>query len=452
MDLALKFVGFLATAYLARVLGKSGFGAINVAQSILNYAIVLSTGGVAILGTRKIASNLKVGEITGQIFYGRFIFSTIVFLVTITITFLLSGLSESFYIIFTYMLFLFPTVFMLGWFFVGIQKMETVAYARIIGTIVYFIIVVLIVKERQDAVLTGIAWTTGGMATTLFFLYFYKRYGYSFHLSGSKRNFLEMLKESFPLGIASYISQFLVAFPVIYVAFIAGNSEAGIFSAALKMTSLFLIFDRVFATLFLPKITNVITTRESSLEELFNTILKIIVLSTLAASIFLFLFSELIIIKVFGSAYTEAIFIFKLLLVYFVFTIIDSVFANTLIGLMKEKVYTISLLIALIIFLTSTFILTPFLEEYGVIYSFIIINIISLSYMSINLRKEIKIKLYRLVILPLLCTLIILLFFIFFPIPIYIELMIAFLIFIPLLIKVMGFGKDEINFIRRVFI
>lgn len=452
MDLALKFVGFLATAYLARILGKSGFGAINVGQSILNYAIVLSTGGLAILGTRKIASDSKASEITGQVFYGRFIFSIIVFLLAVTITFLLLGLSESFYIVFTYLLFLFPTVFMLGWFFVGIQKMETVAYARIIGTIVYFIIIVVIVKERQDAVLTGIAWTAGGIATTLFFLYFYKRYGYSFHLSRGRNKFLRTLKESFPLGIASYISQFLVAFPIIYIAFIAGNSVAGIFSAALKMISLFLIFDRVFATLFLPKITNVISTRESSLEELFNIILKIVVISTLIVSIFLFVFSELIIIKVFGSTYIEAVYIFRLLLFYFVFTIIDSVFANTLIGLMKEKVYTISLLIALIVFLAATFVLTPFLREYGVIYSFIVINIISLSYMSINLKKEIKIKFYRLVILPLLCTSLILLVFILFVIPFYIELIISFLIFIPLLIKITGFSKGEINFIKQVFI
>lgn len=452
MDLALKFIGFLATAYLARVLGKSGFGAINVGQSVLNYALILSTGGLTILGTRKIASNSEASEITGQIFYGRFTLSVIVFLSTITITFLLLGLSESFYIIFTYMLFLFPAVFMLEWFFLGIQKMEAVAYTRIIGTIVYFITAVLIIKGRENAVLTGIAWTSGGIMTALFFLYFYKRYGYSFHLSKGKKNFLKTLKKSFPLGLASYISQFLFAFPIIYIAFIAGNSQAGIFSAALKMISLFLIFDRVFAALFLPKITNVISTSESSLEELFNTILKIIVLSALVASIFLFLFSEPIIIKVFGTNYTEAISIFRLLLIYFVFTIIDSIFANTLIGLMKEKVYTISLLIAMIVFLISTFILTPFLEEYAVVYSFIIINIISLSYMSINLRKEIKIKLYRLIILPLLCALSILLLFIFLTVPLYIELIIAVFIFIPLLIKVIGFGKDEINFIKRVFI
>jgi len=452
MDLAMKFIGFLATAYLARVLGKSGFGAINVGQSVLNYASVLATGGLVILGTRKIAANQDSNVIAGEIFYGRLSLSIIVFVIAIAVTFILTGFSEISYIILAYIFCLFPTAFLLEWFFVGMQQMEKVAYARIIGTVVYFLLVAAIVNERDDAVLTGVAYTLGGVVSALCFIFFYKKAGYSFHLEKSKKNFLKTLKESFPLGIASYISQFLAAFPVIYIAYVAGNSKAGVFSAALKMIGLFLMFDRIFVTIFLPKITSVISTRESSLEEIFNTVLKINVFITLSASLFLFLLSELIITKVFGIDYSEAIFIFRLLLIYFVFTIIDSVFANTLIGLMKEKIYTISLLIALIIFLILTFGLTPVIGAYGVIYAFTILNIISLSYMIYFLKKDIEIKIARFIIVPALFTTIVLLFLIFLQTSLYIELLISAFLFIPLLVMILRIGKDEINFIKRIFI
>ncbi|OGU77761.1 MAG: hypothetical protein A2V93_10825 [Ignavibacteria bacterium RBG_16_34_14] len=452
MDLAMKFIGFLATAYLARVLGKSGFGAVNVGQSVLNYALVLANGGLTIFGTRKIAANQNSNEITGEIFFGRLTLSIIVFLITIILTFLLSGFSETSYIILSYIIFLFPTAFMLEWFFTGIQKMEIVAYTRILGTAVYFLLVIILINKEDDAVLTGIAWTIGGAVTSLYFIYFYKKSGYSFHLARSKKFFFRTLKESFPLGIASYISQFLAAFPVIYIAFIAGNSEAGIFSAAFKMAGLFLIFDRVFVTLFLPKIINIISARESSLEEIFNTVLKIVVVFTLIASLLLFLLCEFIITRVFGIDYTEAIFIFRLLLIYFVFTTIDSVFANTLIGLMKEKIYTISLLIALIVFLILTFGLTPFIGAYGVIYAFTILNIFSLSYMAYYIKRDIEVKILRFIIYPVLFTSIVLVLLIFLSMPLYIELLIAVIFFIPLLFIIMRIGKDEINFIKRIFI
>jgi O-antigen/teichoic acid export membrane protein len=452
MDMAMKFLGFLATAYLARVLGKSGFGAVNVGQSVLNYATVLSTGGLLILGTRKVAANHGSKLIAGEIFYGRLTLSIVVFLIAAAVTFIVSGFSEISFIILAFILCLFPTAFSMDWFFVGMQKMERVAYARILGTAVYLLIIVAIINERNDAILTGVAYTLGSVVTALLFIYFYKKEKYSFYLDKGRKNFLKTLKESFPLGIASYISQFLTAFPVIYIAFIAGNSQAGVFSAALKMIGLFLMFDRIFVTIFFPKITNVISTKESSLEEIFNTVLKINVFITLSASVLLFLFSEFIIIRTFGNEYSEAIFIFRLLLVYFAFTIIDSVFANTLIGLMKEKVYTLSLLFALIIFLIMTFILTPYIGEYGVIYSFMVINIISLSYMIFFIKRDIKIKVTRLIIVPILFAGVVFLFLALFKASFYIEILFAAFIFIPLLSIILGMGKEEINFIKRIFI
>jgi O-antigen/teichoic acid export membrane protein len=181
-------------------------------------------------------------------------------------------------------------------------------------------------------------------------------------------------------------------------------------------------------------------------------VLKINVFITLSASVLLFLFSEFIIIRTFGNEYSEAIFIFRLLLVYFAFTIIDSVFANTLIGLMKEKVYTLSLLFALIIFLIMTFILTPYIGEYSVIYSFMVINIISLSYMIFFIKRDIKIKVTRLIIVPILFAGVVFLFLALFKASFYIEILFAAFIFIPLLSIILGMGKEEINFIKRIFI
>ena len=451
MDLILKFIGFLTTAYLARVLGKSGFGTISIGVSVMNYAFVLSDCGMTILGTRKIAAGLKAEEISGQIIYGKFILSVVIFLLTAFVTLILMDLSENTYVILAYTLFLFPAAFTVDWFFVGKQKMDIVAYVRITGTAIYFLLVVLFVRNQYGTVFTGIAWTLGGVATALLYFFFYKKNNKSIHFSGVKK-FIKIIKESFPLGIASYSSQFIVAFPVIYIAYIAGNSKAGIFSAAFKMIGLSLIFDRVFVTLFLPKITAVISNAKSSLEEIFGTVLKIVVTFTLLTAMILYLFSDFIILKVFGSDYSESILIFKILLVYFSFTIINSVFANTLIGLNKEKGYTISLLIGVSAVLIFSFALTPFWHEYAVILSFILLDIISLSYMIIFIKKDIGIRIFSSILFPVIVTLLFLLLLIFFPMSVYFQLLILIVLLIPVLVAVTGFGKNEVDFIKRIFI
>ena len=451
MDLTLKFIGFLATAYLARVLGKSGFGTISIGVSVMNYAFVLSDCGMTVLGTRKIAAGLNADEISGQIIYGKFVLSIIIFFLSAFVTLILTGLSENAYVIFAYLFFLFPAAFTLDWFFVGKQKMDTVAYVRITGTTIYLLLVILFVRNQSGTVFTGVAWTLGSVTIALLYFYFYKKYNHSVHFNDAKKS-LKIIKESFPLGMASYLSQFIVAFPVIYIAYIAGNSKAGIFSAAFKMIGLFLIFDRVFATLFLPKITGIISNTESSLEEIFGTVLKIVVTFTLIIAMVLYLFSDFIILKVFGTNYSESIIIFKILLIYFTFTIINSVFANTLIGMKKEKGYTLSLLIGVSAVLIFTFVLTPLWREYAIIISFILLDIISLSYMIIFIRKDIGIRVFRSILFPVVITSLFLLLLIFFPMSIYFQLLIVVVLLIPVLIVVTGFRKNEIDFIKRIFI
>ena len=52
----MRLFGFFATAYLARTLGKEGFGLINIGLGILSYAMILSIGGLNLLGVRKVAA------------------------------------------------------------------------------------------------------------------------------------------------------------------------------------------------------------------------------------------------------------------------------------------------------------------------------------------------------------------------------------------------------------
>lgn len=450
MDLGIKFIGFLTTAYLARVLGKEGFGAINVGLSVMNYLLIVSNSGLSLLGTRNIASNPNDSSLPGNILSARFLLSLFVFILAAGLSIVLLGYSEITYIIISFLLFLFPTALMLEWFFIGIQKMHVYAVSRIVGTAVYLILIVLLVNSREQAVYTGTAWTIGGVITASLLFYSFRKYGFSLNLGKYKANVFKIIKDAFPLGAASYISQFILVFPVLYIAYLAGNSETGLFSAAFKIISLFLILDRVFVTVFLPKITNVASSAEKSLEEIFNTTLKIIVFFVLSLVMLLYLFSDWIVITVFGNNYSEAVFIFRLLLVYFVFTIINSVFVNSVIGLRKEKAYTISLIIAVVFFLVLTFVLTNYFGYYGVIYAFILVDVISLIYLINYLKKEIHTKVFKYIFIPIMFSVLFLLIVIFIPVELYIKILLSVVIFIPVLSILTDFGKDEIDFIKRV--
>ncbi|MCB0286026.1 MAG: oligosaccharide flippase family protein, partial [Calditrichaeota bacterium] len=77
-DSLAKVLGFLVTAYLARTVGDVAFGSINIAMAALSYAIIVSTGGIPLFGTREIARNtLNIPQFTGELLTTRLLLSLI---------------------------------------------------------------------------------------------------------------------------------------------------------------------------------------------------------------------------------------------------------------------------------------------------------------------------------------------------------------------------------------
>jgi O-antigen/teichoic acid export membrane protein len=353
-------------------------------------------------------------------------------------------------IILSYSLFLFPFAFLLEWFFIGYQKMGTLSVGRISGMFIYLLFVLLFVKTPGDAALSGIAWTLGGITNTYLLYRIFKKLGFSIKLNRSNFKMFSLLKEAFPLGAAGLISQFYIAFPIIYLGLTTTNAEVGLFSAAFKIITFFLIFDRVFNVVFFPKIIALISGSPESLEEVFNKIFKMISIFSLFIAVLVIISADYITATAFGKAYVDAAIKLQVLTGYLFFTLLNSVFTYTFIGMHREKVYTFSIMWGLMIFILLTFFLTPFFGTLGVVYSFIFFDLISMTFMTFKLKKIITVKIFRPMVLPVLVTLgVVLPIFYIIPLPLFVEIIIITVIYLPLIALIAGFSKSEINFLKR---
>ncbi len=281
-----RLIGLLAVTYLARVLGKSNFGVINIGLAILSYAMIIGNGGLTLLGTRKVAGNVNnIEKLTGDIILTRITFTVLIFVLSATAVYYFVKSEEIARTIIAYLFFLFPNAILLEWFFQGKQKMEMIAIGRIIGSFAYLIFVMLFVLHTNDTVLTGIGWVFGGLINAIFLISIFFITKNKFKLNFKDFKFITLLKESYSLGLASIIAQFVILFPVLYLGFVLSNSDAGIYSAAYKIIVIFLIVDRVFSALFFPKITQYYATTPEKLKEMFNKVLKIISVFGLSVSL-----------------------------------------------------------------------------------------------------------------------------------------------------------------------
>ena len=454
LEFFVRLIGFAATTYLARVLGTSGFGLINLGLAILGYALLFGNSGLTLLGTRKIAAKVEnPSKLASSILSSRFFLSLTILVLSFLIVYFFFTSGETENIVLIYLLYLIPFAFLLEWFFQGIQKMGIITVGRIIGMSVYLIFLIIFVRSEKDTILTAVGWIIGGAVNSIILWFFFKRAGYSAKIKFKKFNFIPVVKESVSLSLASIIAGLAVSFPIIYLGLVTTTSNVGIYSAAFKIIVLFLTFDRVFNALFFPKVINCINNYPEKLEEIFNSILKIIVAFSLSVGLIEIIGGRFIITLVFGKLFVDSIIIFQLLTGYFTFTLINSVFSFTLIGMNKENIYTIGLTIGAVIFVLFSIVLYSYFSVPGVAFALALFEITTLIYMSAKLKGIIKIRLSRNLFIPLAGTYIILLpILLFIKIAVIFKLILILVFCIPLIFILAGFNIEELKFLKRILL
>ena len=449
-----RLLGLLAVTYLARVLGKSNFGIINIGLAVLSYAMIIGNGGLTLLGTRKVAGNVNnIEKLSGDILLTRITFAALIFIISAAAVYYLVHSEEVAHTTIAYLFFLFPNAILLEWFFQGKQKMEMIAIGRIIGSLTYLIFVVLFVVHAHDTVLTGVGWVVGGLINALFLIVIFLITKNKINFNYTNFNLLTLFKESYSLGIASIIAQFVILFPIIYLGYISSNSDAGIYSAAYKIIIIFLIVDRVFSALFFPKITQYYAANPENLKMMFNKILKIVSVFGLCVSLLAFVGGEIIVRLIFGNQYLEAVNVFQIMIISFFFTLLSSVFSFTFIGIHKEKIYTKSLIIGVGIFLLSLIIFTKYYGIKGAAFSYSLFELTVFGIMAFDLNKIFRINFVSTVLIPA-CAAIafVVLIMTFFNASILIQVLISVILGLPLIAFAGRIKIDDVNFIKRIFV
>ena len=155
-DIARRLFGFISVAYLARVLGKEGFGAVNLGFAVLAYIMVLSAAGFPTLGTKRIAQG-ALPELAGSVIGSRLIVTSIVLLVAAAAVLTTVQNTTLARLIILFSCAVLPQIFFVDWFFQGKETLGIVSAARVLQAIVYLGVVLIFVRTIND-----IMWVAAG--------------------------------------------------------------------------------------------------------------------------------------------------------------------------------------------------------------------------------------------------------------------------------------------------
>ena len=356
-DMGRRLIGFFTVAYLARKLGTGEFGVINIGFTVLSYAVMASGGGLGTFGAREVAKGST--EVVNTILSLRIVTSCAAYLMVALIAF--TAISDPLLtnVILIACIALFANALLLEWFFQGREAMGMIGVGRLVSAAIYFLLVIFLVHGPQDVLWVAAAAVAGDTVSSIVSLIVYRR-RYDTPFRFQIRSGIGMFRKSFAIGIGSILGHFSLNLPTIVIGILLSSSDAGIYSAAQKLVFFLLLIDRVLGTLLLPAAARFISASTEKLAANLSFALRWAFILALPVALGGTLLADRIIPLVFGSQYTAAVPVFRILIWYFFFTLLHTIYTSGLIAIGEEKRYSRIMIISSVMYALAIILGTAF--------------------------------------------------------------------------------------------
>jgi O-antigen/teichoic acid export membrane protein len=236
-DVLSRGLNFFTIIYLARVLGASAFGLFNFAQAILIYGLLLVDSGLSLLGTREIAKTKEhAGALTLNIIAVRSILSLILFALSMLVIWLVPATTDLKLLFVLTFIFVFSRAINVDWAFMGLEKMEFIAYSKILTSACFFFLVVWLVKGSNDLLTVPLIYAISGVGISFLFLLLIFRLFTPFRLTHLKPSrWWDYLYESIPLGAVSIVTVMYHNMDTIMLGLMNQTAAVGLYNASYKL-------------------------------------------------------------------------------------------------------------------------------------------------------------------------------------------------------------------------
>ncbi len=336
-----RLIGFAISVYLARILEVSAFGILNIGFAVLSYLAMLSSPGIQLLETRNVAASDRVDlSRVGSILSLRLYLSAILLVWVAVGNFLFIDDAETRDVVILIACALFPMSVLLDWFFQGREDLAAVSYSKVVNSLAYGIMVIVLVHSQTDVRMAALSFVGGASAAAVFlFAKFGKSHG-RLDLRVKFNAWKNILSENMHVGAVVFLAQSVQSFPPLLVGVVYSSQETGLYSAAMKLILLSLLLDRGLNALLLPAMSRYFSKGRDEMARLFAVALRALLTVILPAAVVGYALTPMLVLRLYGDSYVRAMPVVRVLIVYGVLTLVNTLFMTTLVGANREKQYT----------------------------------------------------------------------------------------------------------------
>ena len=353
---------------MARVLGVERIGLVNFVDNTVNYFLLFATMGVGLLGVREIAAVKEDKKRRDQVYSSVLALNLLFTLVSLGIYLLcvvtipkLCQYDELFYIGTAKILF---TVFLVEWFFTGVENFRYITLRSILIKVLYIISVFLFVRDTSDYRLYFIL-TVGVVVLNALINQLYIRE--FVRVRWNNIQLFKYLKQNVTLGIYTLMTSMYLTFNVMYLGLVSNNTEVGYYTTAFKLYSVVLGFFTAFTNVMLPRMSSLLANGEKDrFQELVNRSFSVMSTCCIPLILCSMIMAPQIVYILSGPGYEGAILPMRIIMpAAFAVGVAQVLAIQVLMPMKKDKVLLVASIIGAVVSLLINLLVVPYIESVG---------------------------------------------------------------------------------------
>lgn len=329
--------GFLVAALLARHFGPSGFGVISLAANLASYALVLSLCGMNIYAVRAVAMGQNsLQRLIPAVIFIRLSLGLIVFAGLALCAFTIPPLYELRYLILFFGITLFSNALLLQWVPQAVHKTHSVAIANVMLQFLNLCILYFLLKFNSSLYMAPIAVILAEFLVAAGLILSIRSYVTGVEAVPGVSALIAIIRESAPIGMTQLVRTFAMASDIILLGMMTTYSDVGIYASAYKLFLFMLSLGGAYFIILLPRIAERAGSDSLIYGELRQSFKRVLPLM-LVAVVMLWLIADFLISLLFGTDYTGASDVLRILSLAIVANIVGRHYRQVLIVKKLQK-------------------------------------------------------------------------------------------------------------------
>lgn len=384
----------ITAPYISRVIGANGLGIYSYNHSIALYFVYFAMLGISNYANRAISKCTDQNQrniIFSSIYKFQLIISTFVFSIYLIYSLFVH---ENQQIVFIMILHIASAIFDVSWYFFGIQEFKTTSIRQVIIKLIAFISIFIFVKDKLDLwIYTLIMSASYFVSAMILWVMIWKKIELK---KTSKKEIFSHIKPCIILFIPIIATSIYRIMDKIMIGKFSNMAQVGYYENAEKLIMVSLGLLGSFATVIMPKISNLIANnKKRQADELFDKSIEFSIIAGMAICFGIASVSNEFIPIFFGDEFIPSVNLSIILCITIPLITWSTMIRNIyLIPYEKDNIYVKSVILGAFVNFIFNIVFIPMYASYGATIGTIIAELTLCIYQTISIRKEIKLFKY----------------------------------------------------------